>query len=253
MAAAAVQPAAMFDIELSQQLEVPADNGLLRPALTQSLEFDKISLRLQLRTRRGDVASRDILSNVSGACFPGMLMAIMGATGSGKTSLMNILARRLVLTKGLHVSGAVLLNGLPRPRNWKSHYVEQHDLLFSELTVLETLHFAAQLRLPTSATPEERAARVDAVVATLGLQAVLHSRVGGDLVRGISGGERKRLALGNDLIVDPPLLFLDEPTSGLDAFNAQSGAFLVMDISPLRACAYACAIHLFCNPQSCHR
>ena len=268
MANAAVQPAAMFDIELSQQLELPADNGLLRPALTQSLEFDKvrgeraflsrrartlvatsaprglrgarseralwsrfalsvhvatqISLRLQLRTRRGDVASRDILRDVSGACFPGMLMAIMGATGSGKTSLMNILARRLVLTKGLHVSGAVLFNGLPRPRNWKSHYVEQHDLLFSELTVHETLHFAAQLRLPTTATPEERAARVDAVVATLGLQAVLHSRVGGDLVRGISGGERKRLALGNDLIVDPPLLFLDEPTSGLDAFNAQS-------------------------------
>ena len=237
MAAAEVQPAALYDIELS----LPSDNGLLRPALTQSLEFDKvrdnthcaiqrakahtatkISLRLQLRTRRGDLAARDILHDVSGACFPGMLMAIMGATGSGKTSLMNILARRLVLTKGLRVSGVVLLNGSPRPRNWKSHYVEQHDLLFSELTVHETLHFAAQLRLPASATSEERAARVDAVVATLGLQAVLHSRVGGDLVRGISGGERKRLALGNDLIVDPPLLFLDEPTSGLDAFNAQS-------------------------------
>jgi ATP-binding cassette subfamily G (WHITE) protein 2 len=100
--------------------------------------------------------------------------------------------------------------------------VEQHDLLFAELSVRETLQFAARLRLPTTATPAERDARVDAVVATLGLQAVLDSRVGGDLVRGISGGERKRLALGNDLIVDPPLLFLDEPTSGLDAFNAQS-------------------------------
>lgn len=176
---------------------------------------------MQLSARRGG-ATRDILRDVSGACFPGMLMAIMGATGSGKTSLLNILARRLVLTKGLRVSGAVLLNGVPRPRGWKSQYVEQHDLLFAELTVQETLEFSAQLRMPASATPAERAARVNAVVATLGLQPVLDARIGGDLVRGISGGERKRLALGSDLIVDPPLLFLDEPTSGLDAFNAQS-------------------------------
>jgi ABC-type multidrug transport system ATPase subunit len=239
--AAPVPRAAVFDLEASQRIELPTDNGLLRPALTQSLEFHKvrigralakpraltrvaqISLRLQLRARRGKASvERDILRDVSGACFPGMLMAIMGATGSGKTSLMNVLARRLVLSKGLHVSGAVLLNGAPRPRQWKSNYVEQHDLLFAELSVRETLQFAARLRLPTTATPAERDARVDAVVATLGLQAVLDSRVGGDLVRGISGGERKRLALGNDLIVDPPLLFLDEPTSGLDAFNAQS-------------------------------
>ena len=71
---------------------------------------------------------------VSGACFPGQLLAIMGATGSGKTSIMNILARRLVLSKGLSVHGTVRLNGSPRPRNWKSNYVEQHDLLFGELT-----------------------------------------------------------------------------------------------------------------------
>ena len=71
---------------------------------------------------------------VSGACFPGSLLAIMGATGSGKTSIMNILARRLVLSKGLSVHGTVRLNGSPRPHNWKSNYVEQHDLLFGELT-----------------------------------------------------------------------------------------------------------------------
>ena len=156
--AAPVPRAAVFDLEASQRIELPTDNGLLRPALTQSLEFHKvrigralakpraltrvaqISLRLQLRARRGKASvERDILRDVSGACFPGMLMAIMGATGSGKTSLMNVLARRLVLSKGLHVSGAVLLNGAPRPRQWKSNYVEQHDLLFAELSVRETL------------------------------------------------------------------------------------------------------------------
>jgi ABC-type multidrug transport system ATPase subunit len=71
---------------------------------------------------------------VSGACYPGQLLAIMGATGSGKTSIMNILARRLVLTRRLSVSGTVSLNGKPRPRRWKSNYVQQDDLLFGELT-----------------------------------------------------------------------------------------------------------------------
>ena len=149
-------------------------------------------------------------------------MAILGATGSGKTSVMNILARRLVVSRNLRVDGQVLLNGETRGRAWKSNYVQQDDLLFGELTVQETLLFAAKLRMPVGATLRTRAARVALVVRTLGLQAAMDTAVGGELKRGISGGERKRLSLGVELVVDPPLLFLDEPTSGLDAFNAQA-------------------------------
>ena len=86
----------------------------------------------------------------------------------------------------------------------------------------ETLLFSARLRLPADTPPAARRARVDAVVRTLGLRACADTRVGSGLARGISGGERKRLALGVELVINPPLLFLDEPTSGLDAFNAQA-------------------------------
>lgn len=173
--------------------------------------------------RRGKAQSeRHILRNVSGAVHPGQMLAIMGATGSGKSSAMNILARRLILSGNLHVSGTVLLNGAPRGRRWKSSYLEQTDCLLATLTVEETLQFSARLRMSPKCTPEERQMRVYSVIRTLGLGAVAHTRVGGDLSRGISGGEQKRLALGVEMVVNPPLLFLDEPTSGLDAFNAQS-------------------------------
>jgi ABC-type multidrug transport system ATPase subunit len=149
-------------------------------------------------------------------------MAILGATGSGKSSIMNILARRLAMTSRMSVSGTVRLNGAPRDRRWKSSFCEQNDLFLATLTVEETLLFSARLRMPSTSTPQSRQARVDAVLRTLGLGKVAHTKVGGDLVRGISGGEAKRLALGVEMVVNPPLLFMDEPTSGLDAFNAQS-------------------------------
>jgi ABC-type multidrug transport system ATPase subunit len=87
--------------------------------------------------------------------------------------------------------------------------------------VHETLTFAAKLRLPEDMTPQQRATRVHAVLRTLGLQGAAGTRVGGELTRGISGGERKRLCLAVDLLLNPPLLFTDEPTSGLDAFNGE--------------------------------
>lgn len=177
---------------------------------------------LVLKQRGKSQKDRHILRDISGAVFPGMMFAIMGATGSGKSSVMNILARRLILSSRIRVSGTVLLNGAPRQRNWKSCYLEQHDCLLATLTVEETLHFSARLRMPPSCTAQERQTRVDAVMRTLGLGAVAHTRVGGDFKRGLSGGEAKRLALGVEMVVNPPLLFLDEPTSGLDAFNAQS-------------------------------
>lgn len=80
---------------------------------------------------------------------------------------------------------------------------------------------AAQLRLPSYLTPDQRAAYLDRLVATLGLGKALATRVGDKKTRGLSGGEKKRLSIGCELVGSPSLLFLDEPTTGLDAFAAQ--------------------------------
>lgn len=106
--------------------------------------------------------------------------------------------------------------------------------------VEETLLFAARLRLPDGTSRQEVAARVDVVIGTLGLQDARRTLVGGPLRRGISGGERKRVALGIDLIVNPALLFLDEPTSGLDAFNAQTVANVLRELADSGRTIVAC-------------
>lgn len=105
-------------------------------------------------------------------------------------------------------------------KNFSSYsaYVQQDDILFQTMTVRECLTFAARLKLPGS--EEEKLARVNFMIATLKLTKCQNTRIGGPLVKGVSGGERKRTSIGVELITDPNLIFLDEPTTGLDSFTA---------------------------------
>uniref|UniRef100_A0AAQ4R2R8 ABC transporter domain-containing protein n=1 Tax=Gasterosteus aculeatus aculeatus TaxID=481459 RepID=A0AAQ4R2R8_GASAC len=143
--------------------------------------------------------TKDILVDLNGAMAPG-LNAIMGATGSGKSSFLDVLAAR---KDPAGLSGEVLIDGAHQPANFKclSGYVVQDDVVMGTLTVRENFRFSAALRLPAS--------------------------VGTQLIRGISGGERKRTNIGMELIIDPPVLFLDEPTTGLDASTASSVLLLL--------------------------
>jgi len=99
-----------------------------------------------------------------------------------------------------------------------SAYVQQDDILFQTMTVRECLEFAAKLKL--DGTTESKIKRVDELIATLKLNKAQNTQIGGPLVKGISGGERKRTSVGVELITDPALIFLDEPTTGLDSFIA---------------------------------
>eukprot|EP00871_Galdieria_phlegrea_P004491 jgi/Galph1/5042/GphlegSOOS_G56.1 len=135
----------------------------------------------------------------------GQLLAILGPSGSGKTTLLNVLAGRVSASNNLVASGSVTINGKKRESSsFKklSAYVMQDDNMFPELTVKEQIAMSAKLRLPNSLDKSTKQRRVEQ--------------------RGISGGERKRVSIGIELVTDPSLLFLDEPTSGLDAFNAQN-------------------------------
>jgi len=101
-----------------------------------------------------------------------------------------------------------------------SAYVRQDDYLLPNLTVKETLLFVAELKLPSAYSREEKMKRVDSVLSELGLRHVANSKLGGAEVRGCSGGERRRVSIGIQMLMDPHILFLDEPTSGLDSFTA---------------------------------
>jgi len=168
------------------------------------------------------MTSKTILEDLNGQVPAGRLLAVMGPTGSGKTSLINALAGRLQI--GGTLQGEILVNGRPRGRAFRSisAYVMQDDALFSNLTVRETFEFAAKMRLPAAVSIETKRALVTQIISELGLSKAENTRIGNEFVRGVSGGERKRTNIGIELLSGASLIFLDEPTSGLDAFQAQN-------------------------------
>ncbi|NXP48287.1 ABCG2 protein, partial [Heliornis fulica] len=172
---------------------------------------------------------KKILHNVYGIMKPG-LNAILGPTGSGKSSLLDVLAAR---KDPAGLSGEVLIDGIPQPPNFKciSGYVVQDDVVMGTMTVRENLHFSAALRLPSSISVKEKEERVTQIINELGLSKVADAKVGTELIRGVSGGERKRTNIGMELITEPPVLFLDEPTTGLDASTANAVLFLLKKLS----------------------
>jgi ABC-type multidrug transport system ATPase subunit len=101
-------------------------------------------------------------------------------------------------------------------------YVPQDDILYAALSVEENFIFAARFRLPAGTSEAQRRVHVDNTLISLGLENVRRDIVGGEVQRGLSGGQRKRVSIGVELVAAPRLLLLDEPTSGLDAAGARS-------------------------------
>jgi len=168
--------------------------------------------------------TKEILKGVSGVCRPGALLAIVGPSGAGKTSLLNVLANKLPVGAGFQLSGSMSVEGYGAthlsPSHVKRAFVPQEDVFYPQLTVRETLRTSAALRLCSESGSKEVLEISEKVMGLLGLSKVADTRVGDQKVRGISGGEKKRLSLGCQLIGSPELIFCDEPTTGLDAFQA---------------------------------
>ncbi|KAL9147151.1 hypothetical protein ABFS82_13G156000 [Erythranthe guttata] len=152
----------------------------------------------------------------------------MGPSGSGKTTLLKIIGGRL----NENVKGSVTYNDISYSPVLKRRigFVTQDDVLFPQLTVEETLVFAASLRLPSRMSVRQKYERVEMIVKELGLERCRHTRIGGGFIKGISGGERKRTSIGHEILVDPSLLLLDEPTSGLDSTSANRLLQILQDL-----------------------
>jgi ABC-type multidrug transport system ATPase subunit len=167
------------------------------------------------------LGAKTILHSVTGHVDAGKCLAILGPSGAGKSTLLDILAGKL---KTGEVGGSVLYGNHALSRSnvkFISGYVDQEDVLMATMTVRETLLFSANLRLPESMSADKKAAIVNEILEELGLSHVRDSFIGGaNAMRGISGGERRRVSIGIELVTSPAVLYLDEPTSGLDSASA---------------------------------
>jgi len=164
--------------------------------------------------------NRTILNNVTGIAQPGELVAIMGPSGGGKTTFIDILAGRKNTGQ---VEGNILMNGSQIGAGKFSRltgYVMQDEKLLGTLTVKEHLMYVARLKLPSNMNHYQREAKVIKVLADLGISHISDTYIGTEMTRGVSGGEKRRVAIASELVCDPSVLFLDEPTSGLDSHTS---------------------------------
>lgn len=167
-------------------------------------------------------SSVEVLKGVSGSADSGEFLAIMGSSGAGKTTLLNMLSDRVQKTDTIKFSGEILANNQEISTIGYTNYigyVTQEDILIDALTVKECLMFSARLRL--SGTYEAINQKVNDLILELKLEKCQNTYIGSQMMKGISGGEKKRTSIGIELITDPSVLFLDEPTSGLDSFTAR--------------------------------
>ena len=191
--------------------------------------------------------SKEILKGISGSLSSGEVCAILGPSGSGKTSLLNVLANRIRHKgAGQRVGGSVLLDGKKLEGGElrkRIAYVMQADLLFATQTPREALLFSAMLRLPQAMPMSEKRELVEKMLADLGLLDCADTFCGDEMIRGISGGEKKRTAIGVELVMKPELIFLDEPTSGLDSFAAKNVCQKLVELGKDQGCNILCTIH----------
>ncbi|XP_057375091.1 ATP-binding cassette sub-family G member 1-like [Daphnia carinata] len=207
------------------------EQGLRCSKLPKTLENSQMAASFDLTFRdlcfsKGKGATgKTILHNMNGAFKSGQLTAIIGPSGAGKTSLMNILAG--LKTRG--VQGRIDMNGVERDRKTfrkRSAYIMQKDHLLSNLTVDEYMTGAAHLKLGNGVSNQEKQRAIDQIMNTLGLTDSQKTRISC-----LSGGECKRLSVGLELINNPTILFLDEPTSGLDSSSSLQCVRLLREIA----------------------
>ncbi|CAL9753338.1 unnamed protein product [Musa acuminata subsp. burmannicoides] len=217
------------------EANMPSGNGIvvggLSP-LSETLWRDKtctefmgdVSARLTWKdltvtVTLGKGETHKVLEGLTGYAEPGTLTALMGPSGSGKSTLLDALAGRLATNAFL--SGAILINGRKTKLSFgAAAYVTQDDNLIGTLTVRETIWYSARLRLPDKMPREEKRALVESTIMEMGLQDCADTVIGNWHLRGVSGGEKRRVSIALEILMRPRLLFLDEPTSGLDSASA---------------------------------
>ncbi|KAF9942499.1 hypothetical protein BGZ67_001481 [Mortierella alpina] len=224
-----------LDFAASQQ-SLPRDVSTMSlPKAERSFDirFEKLGLTLPTGVA--------IIKDISGRLITGRTCAVMGPSGAGKTTFLSILAGKVVKT-----DGSVKVNGKEQTLSlWKKliGYVPQEDVMLADLTVREILMHSARMRQPVHMSHNEKRLKVLEVIQFLGLGHIMDSPIGDVETRGISGGERKRVNIGMELVASPSILFLDEPTSGLDSATSLEVCKLLKRIAQDQFLTVAAVVH----------
>ncbi|KAK9232138.1 hypothetical protein WN943_022381 [Citrus x changshan-huyou] len=199
----------------------PKKRGMVLPFEPHSLIFDEVTYSVDMPQEmklQGVLEDKLVLLNgVSGAFRPGVLTALMGVSGAGKTTLMDVLAGRKT---GGYITGSIKISGYPKKHETFariSGYCEQNDIHSPFVTVHESLAFSAWLRLAPEVDSETRKMFIEEIMDLVELNPLRQSLVGLPGVNGLSTEQRKRLTIAVELVANPSIIFMDEPTSGLDA------------------------------------
>ncbi|KAL2345196.1 hypothetical protein Fmac_006481 [Flemingia macrophylla] len=195
--------------------------GMVLPFQPLSLAFNHIDYYVDMPSEMKSQGITDdrlqLLHDASGAFRPGVLTALMGVSGAGKTTLMDVLAGRKT---GGYIEGSISISGYPKNQATfarVSGYCEQNDIHSPYITVYESLLFSAWLRLPSDVNEQTRKMFVEEVMELVELNPIRNALVGLPGVDGLSTEQRKRLTIAVELVANPSIIFMDEPTSGLDA------------------------------------
>ncbi|KAL5545906.1 hypothetical protein UlMin_005593 [Ulmus minor] len=195
--------------------------GMVLPFQPLSLAFSHVNYHVdmpaEMKTQGVEGDRLQLLRDVSGAFRPGILTALVGVSGAGKTTLMDVLAGRKT---GGYTEGTIIISGYPKNQATfarVSGYCEQNDIHSPNVTVYESLLYSAWLRLPSDVNTKTRKMFVEEVMELVELNPIRDAIVGLPGVDGLSTEQRKRLTIAVELVANPSIIFMDEPTSGLDA------------------------------------
>ncbi|KAG2642828.1 hypothetical protein PVAP13_2KG217140 [Panicum virgatum] len=199
----------------------PVNKGMVLPFVPLSITFEDIRYSVdmpeEIRAQGVKETRLQLLKGISGSFRPGVLTALMGVSGAGKTTLMDVLAGRK--TSG-YIEGNITISGYPKKQETfarVSGYCEQNDIHSPNVTVYESLAFSAWLRLPADVDSSTRKMFIDEVMELVELLPLKDALVGLPGVSGLSTEQWKRLTIAVELVANPSIIFMDEPTSGLDA------------------------------------
>ncbi|KAM6592902.1 hypothetical protein CsatA_000605 [Cannabis sativa] len=219
-----------IDMKLRGSSEIVGDyentpkRGMVLPFKPLSLAFNHVNyyvdMPAEMKIQGVEEDRLQLLRDVSGAFRPGILTALVGVSGAGKTTLMDVLAGRKT---GGSTEGSISISGFPKKQETfarVSGYCEQNDIHSPHVTVYESLLYSAWLRLAKDVSTKTRKMFVEEVMDLVELNPIREALVGLPGIDGLSTEQRKRLTIAVELVANPSIIFMDEPTSGLDARSA---------------------------------